>query len=155
MSRILYTIIQFTWGILQSAAGFVVFIRNVRSKHFIYHGSIVTEWKNSTSVSLGIFIFTTSSPYFADKIKDEFPQDEIYNRIITHEYGHTIQSVMLGPLYLFVIGIPSTVWAFIPVLVKKRRENKISYFAFFTEKWANYLGEKYTGEKALGNIVID
>ena len=38
---------------------------------------------------------------------------------------------------------------------KKRKEEKISYFSFFTEKWANNLGEKVTGKESMGNLLID
>ena len=72
-----------------------------------------------------------------------------------HEYVHTIQSLILGPLYLIVIGIPSTLWGFLPNLHKKRKDDQISYFSFFTEDWANRLGEKVTGERSMGNLVID
>ena len=75
--------------------------------------------------------------------------------VIKHEYGHTIQSLILGPLYLIVIGIPSTLWGFLPNLHKKRKDDQISYFSFFTEGWANRLGEKVTGERSMGNLVID
>ena len=52
-----------------------------------------------------------------------------------HEYGHARQSRYLGPLYLAVIGLPSLCWATIwtPALA-------VSYYAFFTEKWADRLG---------------
>ena len=53
------------------------------------------------------------------------------------------------------MGIPSTLWGFLPNLAKKRKEEKISYFSFFTEKWANNLGEKATGKESLGNLLID
>jgi len=44
---------------------------------------------------------------------------------------------------------------FIPSLNKKRKNEEISYFSFFTEKWANYLGERVTGQKSMENLVID
>ena len=81
--------------------------------------------------------------------------EELSARLLVHEYGHTIQSLMLGPLYLIVIGIPSTLWGFLPNLNRKRKEEQISYFSFFTEKWANILGEKVTGQKSMENLVID
>lgn len=63
----------------------------------------------------------------------------ITNRIdwdsLRHEYGHTRQSLYLGPLYLFVIGIPSLLWA---GLYRIRKTG--SYYAFYTEKWADKLG---------------
>ena len=57
---------------------------------------------------------------------------------IKHEYGHTLQSKILGPLYLFVIGLPSLIWA--GCFEDYRKENKISYYDFYTEKWADKLG---------------
>lgn len=102
-----------------------------------------------------MFVFITKEPYFYDKLKDEYTKDELSKRLLVHEYGHTIQSLILGPLYLIVIGIPSTLWGFLPNLHKKRKDEQISYFSFFTEGWANRLGEKITGEKSMGDIVID
>lgn len=106
-------------------------------------------------MSLGMFVFVTKEPYFYDKLKDEYSLEELSGRLLVHEYGHTIQSLILGPLYLIVMGIPSTLWGFLPSLQRKRKEEGLSYFAFFTEKWANYLGEKATGRTSMGNLVID
>ena len=52
-----------------------------------------------------------------------------------HEFGHSIQSRYLGPLYLFVIGIPSILWAW-----WWDPDKDISYYSFYTEKWADRLG---------------
>ena len=102
-----------------------------------------------------MFVFVTSEPYFYDKLKNEYTMEELSQRLLIHEYGHTIQSLILGPLYLIVIGIPSTLWGFLPFLNKKRKSEGISYFSFYTEKWANHLGEKITGQKSMENLVID
>ena len=45
---------------------------------------------------------------------------------------------MLGPIYLIVIVIPSCLWAWLGE--KYREKNDVSYYAFYTEKWANKLG---------------
>lgn len=155
MKSILYCIWQFTWGFLQSLLGLVHFLVYIKEKHYFYHGAVITEWKNKSSVSLGLFVFVTAEPYFYEKLKDEYSKEELASRLLVHEYGHTIQSLLLGPLYLIVIGIPSTLWGFLPYYNIKRRDEQISYFAFFTEKWANYLGEKVTGEKSMEQLVID
>jgi len=56
---------------------------------------ITTGHKNIGAVSLGQFIFL-----FSDfREREEF--------VIRHEYGHTKQSHLLGPLYLLIIGVPS------------------------------------------------
>jgi len=52
-----------------------------------------------------------------------------------HEWGHTRQSLMLGPLYLFVVGIPSLLWA-----AWWNEDRNRSYHSFWTEVWADRLG---------------
>lgn len=155
MSVFIYRIWQFTWGILQTLLGLIVFLFHATDKHYSYHGAVVTVWESKSSVSLGMFVFVTSEPYFAEKFAGQISVGELSNRLLVHEYGHTIQSLILGPLYLVLIGIPSTLWGFLPNLNRKRREEHSSYFDFFTEKWANSLGEKVTKEKSMENLVID
>ena len=128
---------------------------HIKDRHYFYHGAVVTEWNDKSSVSLGMFVFITKEPFFYDKLKKEYTMEELSQRLLVHEYGHTIQSLILGPLYLIVMGIPSTLWGFLPSLKKKRKNQGISYFSFFTEKWANYLGEKVTNQKSMENLVID
>ena len=155
MKKVLYCVCQFTWGALQSILGLIVYMCHIRDKHYFYNGALITEWSNKSSVSLGMFVFITNEPYFYDKLKDEYSKEELFDRLLVHEYGHTLQSLILGPLYLLVMGIPSTLWGFLPSLNRKRKADGISYFSFFTEKWANYLGEKVTGQKSMGNLFID
>ena len=102
-----------------------------------------------------MFVFVTAEPYFYARLKDGHTKEELSRRLLVHEYGHTVQSLILGPLYLIVMGIPSTLWGFSPFAAKKRREKRISYFDFFTESWANSLGERATGEKSMERLVID
>lgn len=52
-----------------------------------------------------------------------------------HEYGHSRQSMFLGPLYLLVVGLPSLIWAAIFQPGYGR-----SYYEFYTEAWADKLG---------------
>ncbi len=155
MKVFIYRIVQCTWGILQTALGFIVFLLHINDKHFSFNGAVVTRWKSKSSVSLGMFLFVTDEPYFYEKLKDEYTKEELSSRLLVHEYGHTIQSLILGPMYLIVMGIPSTLWGFLPSCNKKRSQQKVSYFSFFTERWANLLGEKTTGSKSMENIVID
>ena len=64
-----------------------------------------------------------------------------YRKTVKHELGHTIQSKILGPLYLIVIGIPSITYCGLRRLFPSLR--KKNYYDFYTEKWANYLSKKY------------
>ena len=64
-----------------------------------------------------------------------------YKKTIKHELGHTIQSKILGPLYLIVIGVPSITYCGLRRLFPSLR--KKNYYDFYTERWANNLSEKY------------
>ncbi len=151
MKGLLYVLLQCTWGLLQTAAGAVVFLRYRHCPHFRFHGAVVTVYPLWSSLSLGPFIFLTDKP----------PQDrsgqihfqDIPQRLLVHEYGHTVQSLLLGPLYLPVIGLPSALWAHLPSCQRKWR-GKVSYFSFFPERSANFLGECATKEPSMGQTVI-
>ena len=149
----LYRFWQCSWGMLQSLVGLVLFLLHYKCKHYNYHGAVITEWNNNSSISLGMFVFVSAKPFFVKKYEGRISAQECSGRLLVHEYGHTIQSLILGPLYLIVIGIPSFLWAFL--MGKKRREKQIPYGAFFTEKWANRLGERVTGEESIGDMVLE
>lgn len=153
MKIILYRILQCTWGVLQTLLGFIMFILHFKCKHYTYHGAIITEWNARSSMSLGLFVFVTFDPFFAKKYEGQINVEDLSMRLLVHEYGHTIQSLILGPFYLIVIGIPSTLWGFTGA--KKRKDEQVPYGAFFTEGWANRLGERVTGEKSIDMLVLD
>ena len=150
IKTILYILLQCTWGIIQTLLGFIIFLTHINGKHYFYHGAIVTEINSSSSVSLGMFIFITTNPMKDKRTKNRIPDKELCKRLLVHEYGHTIQSIIFGPLYLLLMGIPSTIWGFL--LYKRKKDT--SYFSFFTEKFANYLGEKVTKEKSMENAIL-
>lgn len=56
---------------------------------------------------------------------------------IKHEYGHTLQSLRLGWLYLIVIGIPSITRVIIWNIFKLESKK---YYEGYPENWANRLG---------------
>ena len=58
-----------------------------------------------------------------------------YDKMIRHEYGHCLQSRLLGPFYLLVIGLPSLLWA-----LWWHPGRSVSYYTFYTERWADRLG---------------
>jgi hypothetical protein len=64
--------------------------------------------------------------------------------VIKHERGHSLQSLIFGPVYLLAIGIPSAVFAnlwdrmFHKDWSSVRREHW--YYSRYPEKWADRLG---------------
>lgn len=151
MRVLLYLLAQGTWGLLQTAAGAAVFLRYRKCPHSFYHGTVVTVYPLYSSLSLGPFIFLTDKPP-RDR-SGQVPLEEIPRRLLVHEYGHTVQSLLLGPLYLPVVGLPSALWVHLPSCQRKWRGN-ISYFSFWTEKTANSLGELAVKEPSMRDIVI-
>ena len=151
MKRLFCLLVQCTWGLLQTAAGAAVFLRFCRCPHFRFHGAVVTVYPLYSSLSLGPFIFLTDKPP-RDR-SGRLPDSDVPRRLLVHEYGHTVQSQQQGPLYLPVIGLPSALWAHLPACRRRWREN-VSYFSFVTERTANYLGEKATGEPSMESAVI-
>lgn len=127
MKVFLYRLVQLTWGLPQTIVGSILFLKYRNSPHHTYRGSIVTNWPRRGGISLGMFTFVDNSK-------------EAKEYIQKHEYGHTIQSLVLGPLYLIVVGIPSFTWGNLPYFVRKRNKEKIAYNSFFVERNADRLG---------------
>ena len=140
MRRALYIVAQATWCLPQSLAGLGVFLAHVRKPHFPYHGACVTLWGRGASMSLGPFLFLEGEPEnYADP---EATDPAWYGELLVHEYGHTIQSLILGPLYLPVIGLPSVLWLNTAMMKARRAKRGTSYYAFWPERSANWLGER-------------
>lgn len=139
MKRFLYLLVQFTWGLAPSIIGFAYFLANIRRPHKIYRCAIETQWNSKYSgLSLGPFIFTPATP-----------DENYYAGVRTHEYGHTIQCLILGPFYA-IVGIISVSWgSFIHPMLRKKRKEEPKYTSCFVEYNASWLGEKVTGEKAV------
>lgn len=154
MMRLLYLILQCTWGLPQTLVGLIYFIVNLGCRHYFYHGSVVTIWHSKSSLSLGLFVFVSDDPfcYYPSQV-EQYSEEEFSRMLLVHEYGHTIQSLIFGPAYLLFVGIPSIAWSFIPIFVKKREREQISYFSAYPERWANQLGERVTGDKSIGEPV--
>ncbi len=77
MKKILYVVIQCTWGMTQTSLGFILFLINIKNKHYFYHGAIITERNVPSSVSLEMFVFTTTNPMKDKRIKDRIPNEEL------------------------------------------------------------------------------
>jgi hypothetical protein len=84
------------------------------------------------AVSLGLFVF------WCERSNRWHDLDE---RNRDHEYGHSIQSRMLGPLYLPVVGVPSSARAAYAFAYREVTGEKwAGYYEGFPERWADRLG---------------
>ena len=101
------------WQLPQVLLGFLL-SRGADKKR---SGSIVYyQWKRRGSISLGPFLIV-DSPASLD-----------------HERAHSRQSLILGPLYLIVIGLPSLIWCVLYSYTGLK--DRVDYCSFYTEAWA-------------------
>lgn len=120
-----------TWELPQTLVGFLMWCyfmisgkgdRSTVKDCRIITMMVFTKWDNSSD-SLGHFVFFNKTNYDA------------YVR--RHELGHSLQSYMLGPLYLFIISLPS-LFNWCMCTFGKRSWDK--YYTYYPENWANKLG---------------
>lgn len=130
LKLVTYRILQCSWGIIQTLVGLCLYVKYRHYPHSNFHGSIRTAWPKRGGVSLGLFIFV-----------DQADVNRPHQKLSIHEYGHTIQSLLLGPLYLLIIGLPSFIW--FNYYRKNSVKKGLSYDDFLIEKWADQLGEKF------------
>jgi hypothetical protein len=113
------------WEIIQNTVGWIEF------KY--HHLKIDHRFKNSYIIYIDYFDSHVLGKYiFINPKTDE-------NIILRHEYGHRVQSIILGPFYLFLIFIPS----FLHYLIfEKSGKDWSEYYKFYTENWADNLTKK-------------
>lgn len=131
MKTILFRLWQWTWGLPQTLIGAAAYLCTIGCRREGYHGAIATHWNRRDSLGMGMFLFLGKG---ADR------------QVLVHEYGHAVQSLILGPLFLPIMGIPSFLWAGLPLCRKLRKTKKISYYTFYPERNANFFGRLATKE---------
>lgn len=131
MNKTIRTILQYTWELPQTLLGEVVLMigrfyaakwQTTDYKDVRLHRSAI-RW----GVSLGRHII------LGNNYSDE---------TIKHEYGHTRQSLFLGPVYLLVVGLPSITMNIISQISYKYGKGEFSrnYYNRWPENWADKLG---------------
>ena len=94
----------------------------------------------SLALSLGLFVFWTSHSNRWIEL-DERNRD--------HEWGHSVQSRVLGPLYLVAVGLTSELRVLYLVTYRELRGRKwTGYFEGFPEAWADRLGGVIRGVRS-------
>lgn len=122
--KTLLTVLLYIWQLPQNLLGLILRLFYKTDTKVHYREKTIRVCKAFPGgISLGDTVFV-----------NKYPVGKAWSDT-KHEWGHTRQSLFLGPLYLIVIGLPSIIWAALP-----QQKWGISYYAFYTEKWADKLG---------------
>lgn len=89
--------LSFTWGILTSLVGLIVILiclplKRVRKFHNRLYAVVGNRWGG---LELGCFFICGENCQ--------------YTSLLCHESGHGFQNIIWGPLFIFVIAIPSAI----------------------------------------------
>lgn len=159
MKKFINILLALTWELPQNILGLLTLIVSVlmNSKPKVYTKDGIKYFSPNwmwNGVSLGRFILIPKSVSEGNT----FPRIED-TWTVGHEHGHQIQSRYLGPLYLFVIGIPSAIHN----IWNSKLKNKVNkstgktwtfieryeeYYSYWCEKWADKLGKVYDGRRS-------
>jgi hypothetical protein len=126
MNRFLRILI-IIWELPQTllAGSIIIFLRRNLTGNETFKDARLFYVKNFPgAISLGRFII----------LNKVYSSDETTKK---HEYGHSLQSLYLGWLYLIIVGLPSIIRAFAWKLLKL---DSASYYGGYPENWANKLG---------------
>lgn len=133
-SKKLYYILSWTWGIIMSLIGAIGALYHVcRGRKIQRHGGCfwIETGKNWGGVNLGMF-------FFYQEGADESGKN--------HEYGHSLQNCIWGPLFPFVIAIPSAIrYHYRRQLIKKGEKPTTDYDDVWFEGQATDWGTKTVG----------
>lgn len=129
---------QFTWGLPVNLFGAIAFLicklLGNPSEKFCNAFIVYIKAKKFGGLSLGVFIFMNAQD------KEPWRHD---TRI--HEYGHTIQCMLLGVFYWIVVGLPSAIWC--NCFEGYRKKHNVSYYKLYCESWANKWGQKWANDR--------
>lgn len=139
MKKVLYWIGQLTWGIVMSLIGLItalICILFLKGKvHKNGYTIIIEVGGNWGGVNLGCISlcggYTTVCP-----------DENWFQHTRRHEFGHSLQNLIFGPLFPFIVAIPSAIrYHYQNYRSKKGLPNK-EYDSVWFEKTATRWGTK-------------
>ena len=127
-------VLLYIWQLLQNIIGLILIAWYKPQRVHKLDNSVKVYYthKMKGGISLGNYCIINTGHYRKD-INESLKRDTVRHEAI----GHTKQSRILGPLYLFLIGIPSLIWAGLYGSAIKSTKN--GYYKFYTEKWADII----------------
>ncbi|MEW8400448.1 MAG: hypothetical protein AB2588_02360 [Candidatus Thiodiazotropha sp.] len=132
MESLVFKLLNWTWCLPQTLCGFCwsIAVRGLLDRQAEEMGlrrdvHVIRYNRLRGGVSLGPYLF--------------YQAVSGSHHLVRHEYGHYRQSLLLGPLYLPLIGLPSICWA---AMKKAALFPAYPYLLFPTERWAERLAKQ-------------
>lgn len=132
ISRTLYMVLSFTWGLPMNIAGglvaLILLLRGHRARKMGW--AFCFPLDVNFGLSLGIFAIVPKG---------------LPKHTIMHEFGHSIQNIYLGPFFPFLVALPSAIRFHYRDYVKSRNPKKHlpDYDAIWFEGQATATGEEF------------
>lgn len=132
LTRTQYYVLSWTWGIFMTAVGCLVggFLSFLHEPCSHKHGWYFVVGEGWGGVSLGPITI----------VSREYDQ-----HTLDHEFGHSLQNCVYGPLTIFLVAIPSAVRYWYRKWLRATFPMKTlpSYYSIWFEDQASRWGEKY------------
>lgn len=131
--KVLYWILSLTWGAMLSIPGLIglcVFWAAgcpIIKNGFSYIVVVGNDWGG---LNLGIISFVEKS------------DEKYFQSTRRHEFGHSLQNIIFGPLQLFVVAIPSVIRYWYQTIRDWKRLPNKDYDAIWFEGTATKYGTK-------------
>ena len=138
---ILYWFLSLTWGSIMSVLGIIVsFVMLIFKGNFHKNGCtiIVEVGSNWGGLSLGCISF-------CGKYTEIDP--DYYQHVRRHEFGHSLQNIILGPFFIFIVAFPSLIRCCYYMIQLNKGKN-------FEDTWYDSIWFEHTATK-YGTTMID
>ena len=137
---ILYWILSLTWGGIMSIPGLVVGLLVLACGGKLHKNgfSVIIEiGGNWGGINLGV-ISLCGSYSVTNRV--------FFKHTRSHEFGHSIQNIIFGPLQLFIVGIPSAIRYWYKIIAQKN--GKIFDHDWYESIWFEGTASKW-GKKSI------
>lgn len=126
-NRWLYYLLNCTWGLIMVIFGLLLSLplwlfKKSKKYHWVRYFVVGKSWGG---LEAGLLFFTDSYEY---------------DTILSHEYGHSFQNAILGPLMPILVSIPSAIRYWIFTIREWKNKSNPAYDSIWFEKNASELG---------------
>ena len=127
--RLIYWLLNYTWGILTTLCGCFISL------------FMLCIWKKPKRWS-SVWFFQIGKSWGGMEMGTMFLRDSSNNTSTnSHEFGHSFQNAILGPLFIFIVAIPSAIRYWVMTFREKKGKSLKAYDLIWFEGSATSIGE--------------